>query len=193
LNQVQSRLSSGGRYFAIIPDKRYCFDKQIAPSTIADVILAYEEKRTAHNIKSVIEHKALTVHNEAQAHWEGRNDPKYEPVNYDRVKEAIDEFRGANGRYIDVHAWYFTPDSFACLIGGLNKLGLVALELERLYRTRYGSNEFWVILYKGERELPDEELGTWVAERDELSVQRDALAAERDALIKSSQCGFQGD
>jgi hypothetical protein len=50
-----------------------------------------------------------------------------------------------------------------------------------------------VILYKGERELPDEELGTWVAERDELSVQRDALAAERDALIKSSQCGFQGD
>ena len=61
LQQVQHKLKNdGGRYFILIPDKRYCFDKHIAPSTIAEVVQAHEEHRTVHTLRSVIEHLSLT-------------------------------------------------------------------------------------------------------------------------------------
>ena len=182
LQQVEKRLSGLGRYFVLIPDKRYCFDNQIAPSTIADVILAYEEKRTSHNIKSVIEHKALTVHNDPRVHWAERTGLQPRPADYHVVRTAIDEFKQLNSAYIDVHAWYFTPDSFAFIIESLNKLELISLQMERLYRTRYGSIEFWAVLSKGECESHPHDLATSSPERDLLAVERDALAAERHAL-----------
>jgi hypothetical protein len=62
------------------------------------------------------------------------------------VREAIDEWRAAQGAYLDTHAWYFTPDSFREIVDLLNRLSLISLSAERVYCTRFGSNEFWAIL-----------------------------------------------
>lgn len=148
LNQIERRLVSGGRYFILIPDKRYCFDRLIAPSSIADIIQANFEKRKTHNVKSIIEHRSLTVHNNNHQHWFDRESPLESNPRAESIQEAIEEFKQADGSYIDVHAWYFTPNSFCQNIELLNDLGMVSLKIERVYHTLHGHNEFWVILKK---------------------------------------------
>jgi hypothetical protein len=145
LNQVEQILLPGGKYFLIIPDKRYCFDHYIAESTIADVVGAYLEQRTVHTAKSVIEHRALTTHNDPVEHFAG-NHGDIESNQQVRVQQAIGEFKNSNGQYIDVHAWYFVPESFVKLVNQLNELGLVGLKVAQIWNTPTNNFEFCVIL-----------------------------------------------
>jgi SAM-dependent methyltransferase len=145
LQQVERVLDPGGSYFLIIPDKRYCFDHFIAPSGVADVLQAYEERREVHTLKSVIEHRALTTHNNSLRHWQGdHGDP--ERARALRVRGALDEYAGAAGGYIDVHAWYFTPPTFRSIVKDLRELGLIGLETAGIYDPAFGRNEFCAIL-----------------------------------------------
>lgn len=144
LQQVHRVLAPGGGYFVLIPDKRYCFDHFIPESNLAEVILAHRERRKQHLLRSVIEHRALTTHNESDRHWRGHG-VKFEHLK-DRASSALREFETAKGGYIDVHAWYFTPQSCADIISGLSKLGLSEFRVHRVYPSRWGSGEFWMIL-----------------------------------------------
>lgn len=147
LQQVARILKPGGSYFLIIPDKRYCFDHFIAPSSIADVMQAYEDARTVHTLKSVIEHRALTTHNDTQRHWNG-NHGNNEVRQSARIANALAEYTAASGGYIDVHAWYFTPPSFRAIVTALRGLGLIGLEIAGLYHPAFGRNEFCAILQR---------------------------------------------
>ena len=145
LQQVQRRLEArGGRYFVLAPDKRYCFDHYISETTIADIIDAHYGARTVHTLRNVIEHRALSTHNDAVVHWQAH--AAKQTIDSTKIRDAINEWLSANGSYIDVHAWYLTPDSFAENIGLLRHLGFIQLSVERLYATRYGAGEFWAIL-----------------------------------------------
>ena len=145
--QVERILDPGGGYFLIIPDKRYCFDHFIAESTIADVLQAYREQHRAHTLKSVIEHRALTVHNDHLRHWQGdHGNPERNRAA--RVKAAIDEYEAAAGGYVDVHAWYFTPPTFRLILTDLHELGLTGLEVAGIYHPAHDRNEFCAILKK---------------------------------------------
>lgn len=146
LQQVRRRLEPDGRYVAMIPDKRYCFDRDIAPSTIAEVVSAHRERRRRHTLRSVIEHRSLTVHNDSGTHWNERLVRHRPSTDAEAVRRAIEEFDDANGNYIDVHAWYFTPDSFVEIIRLLYALELIDLEIERLYPTQFSHNEFWTVM-----------------------------------------------
>lgn len=149
LAQVERVLNPGGAYFLIVPDKRYCLDHFIAPSTLADVLQAHQERRTAHTLKSVVEHRALTVHNDAVRHWRGdHGDPERHQAQ--RARSAIQEYEAAAGGYVDVHAWYFTPPVFRLILTGLRDLGLTRLEIAGLYHTAHDRNEFCAILKKPE-------------------------------------------
>jgi len=145
LQQVERVLNPGGGYFLIIPDKRYCFDHFMAESTIADVLQAHREQRRTHTLKSVVEHRALTVHNDHRRHWAGdHGNPERDRAA--RIKAALDEYESAAGRYIDVHAWYFVPPSFRSIVTSLRELGLIGLEVAGIYHTARDRNEFCAIL-----------------------------------------------
>ncbi len=147
LQQIERILNPGGGYFLVIPDKRFCFDHFIGESTIADVLQAHQEQRRTHNLKHVIEHRALTVHNDQRRHWLGdHGNPDRDRAA--RVKRALDEYAAADGGYIDVHAWYFTPPGFRSIVETLHKLGLIGLEIAGLYHTARDRNEFCAILKK---------------------------------------------
>ncbi len=147
LDQVAALLDPAGRYFLLIPDKRYCFDHFIASTTLADVLQAYEEGRTAHTLASVIEHRALTTHNDTGRHWNGDHaDPNYFDSRAERTRSAIAEYNQAAGQYIDVHAWQFTPHEFRELLVSLLGLGKSRFEVERVYETPLGRNEFCAVL-----------------------------------------------
>jgi len=147
LQQVERVLNPGGGYFLIIPDKRYCFDHFIAESTIADVLQAHSERRRTHTLKSVIEHRALTVHNDHRRHWQGDHGNP-ERSRAARVQAALDEYARASGGYIDVHAWYLTPPAFRSIVATLRELGLIDLEIAGIYHPARDRNEFCAILKK---------------------------------------------
>ncbi len=71
LAEVARILEPGGRYFLLVPDKRFCFDHFLAPSTVAGVVDAWKEGRKVHRLASVLEHRALTTHNDTARHWAG--------------------------------------------------------------------------------------------------------------------------
>jgi hypothetical protein len=149
LRQVGDILESGGHYFLIIPDKRYCFDHFISQSTVADVVGAHIEQRRVHRPASVIEHLALTTHNESGRHWSGdHSNPGHRESVTHRTIAAVQRFEQAQGSYIDVHAWQFTPNSFRDLAEKLLDLKLSALRPIRVYNTPRGRFEFCAILKK---------------------------------------------
>jgi SAM-dependent methyltransferase len=145
LNQVERILRRGGRYFLLVPDKRYCFDHFMPASTAAEVIEAHQQRARVHALRNVIRHRAFTCHNDGTRHWVGDHGT-YLENHAARLKGALAEYEAHRGGYIDVHAWFFTPDSMQELLTTLGALGLTSLAIERLYPTRKDSIEFWMVL-----------------------------------------------
>ena len=152
LTEVERLLNRGGAYLLVLPDKRYCLDCFLAESTIADVLDAHARHLVVHSLRSVVEHRALITHNDAKAHWRGEHGaPRANADGGDWVRAAIAEYESANGAYIDVHAWKFTPRSFRTLLREMASLKLQRLELARVYGTPLNTQEFCAILRKRAR------------------------------------------
>lgn len=148
LNQIERILRPGGRYFLLIPDKRYCFDALLPESKIDAVIQAHKEQRSVHTWSSVREHRALTTHNDTARHWVGDSADPNAHLLPDRERIAKLEFDNSQGSYIDVHAWQFTPASFRGIVESLRRAGLSNLAAERVYDTVHNTNEFAAVLVK---------------------------------------------
>ncbi len=148
LNDVSNILNEAGYYVVICPDKRYCFDHFIPETSIADLIDRHTNSTNNHSIKSVIEHRALTCHNDAARHWAG--DHGENKVDLNKVISSIDEYRQsiAENHYIDVHSMQFTPASFEKNIEFLFSMKYIDLKVEEIYPTRKNDVEFIVILKK---------------------------------------------
>lgn len=147
LKSVSRLLREGGRYFLVIPDHRYCFDRFFAPSNVAQVVAAHIEQRDVHSLESLIQHRALLAHNDAVRHWNGDHG-RFPIGRANLISAALEEFRQAYGSYIDVHAWFFEPATWSLIMEDLVSLGLSDLELSRVYATRYGQFEFFSVLEK---------------------------------------------
>jgi SAM-dependent methyltransferase len=148
LRQVASLLQPRGRYFLIVPDKRFCFDHFVSLSTVADVLQAHYEQRRRHTLKSVIEHRAHVTHNDAGRHWRGDHGVPRWQADLNHLRAAIQEFESAGAGYIDVHAWTFTPKTFKDIVRTLAALDLIDLSVERVYPTTRNSIEFFAVLRK---------------------------------------------
>jgi SAM-dependent methyltransferase len=144
LQAITRLLRPGGAYLLLVPDKRYCFDHPHAPSTIADVLEAHYSKRLIHTLQSQLEHEALTTHNNGPAYWAGERAQPPDVVK--RAREVLSRYRAAPNDYVDVHAWYFTPATFAEIIRLLQELGHISLRVARMYPSLLNNNEFWVAL-----------------------------------------------
>ena len=142
LAAVERLLGPGGRYFLIVPDKRYCMDHFLPETTVAAVIDAHLHPAARHTARSIIEHRALTTHNSPRRHWRG--DHGQPGPDAERLKAAIAEAR--SGRASDVHAWTFTPESFRRVIEALRLAGLTGLGIEDVHPTAYGRGEFCAVL-----------------------------------------------
>lgn len=148
LAHVFNVLRPGGKYYLIIPDKRYCFDHFIPESEIGEVLRANQEQRSIHTIKSVYEHWVLTTHSNAVAHWMGHHEDPNASKRAERAHDTIMKYHASAGSYIDVHAWQFTPRSFRTLIDELANRSIINLCIERVYDTIWGSYEFMAVLQK---------------------------------------------
>ena len=104
-----------------------------------------------HSLASVVEHYALVTHNDICRHWHGdHEDEGYRASIASRAQRAVSDFATANGAFVDVHAWQFTPDSFQALVGQLVEVGLSPLRIDQVYCTPLGRFEFVAVLVKAE-------------------------------------------
>jgi SAM-dependent methyltransferase len=140
-------LKPNGFYFLAIPDKRYCFDHFSAESSIADVIEA--RGRRVHSLGNIVTHRALFTHNDVRRHWAGDHaNPAYRENMPNRIKTAIRVHEEANGSYVDVHAWRFTPRSFREIAQLLFEIEFSPLKPQRVYETPRLRGEFMAVLQK---------------------------------------------
>lgn len=149
LKQVENLIGPEGKYYLIVPDKRYCFDRLLVESELEDILEAHKEKRTRHSLKTIIEHRAFTTHNDSLRHWVGdHKDADYESGRECRVSAAIQEYDASEGVYIDAHAWRFTPCSFLHVMISLYDLRYTALKPVKVFNTQLGYLDFCAVLEK---------------------------------------------
>ncbi|MBR5912800.1 MAG: class I SAM-dependent methyltransferase [Selenomonadaceae bacterium] len=146
LQNVGNILNDGGMYILVIPDKRYCFDHYRNETKFFEVIDAYVNENKSHTFKSVAESNCFRAHNNSFLHWIGVHGS-----NELKLKEFTDMLetyaQGVKHRkYVNAHAWCFTPKVFNGIIEGLNKLNLINLKVHRLCHTIWGRFEFCCIL-----------------------------------------------
>lgn len=148
LQDIEKILNNDGYYLLIIPDKRYCFDHYIETTSLAEILNSYFLDNKLHTMKSVIEHRCYTTHNDCVKHWNG----EHGTLNIDtqKINLAIKEYENSikNNIYIDVHSLQFTPQTFKEIIQKLKELTLINLVVHKLYCTLKNNIEFIVVLQK---------------------------------------------
>jgi SAM-dependent methyltransferase len=148
LQNVSSVLETGGRYYIVSPDKRFCFDHFRSTSSITDVMTAYVTNLGLHQPRTLVAHAIETTHNDPARHWKGdHGTPSYQKTESPRLDELRSRIDSAD--YIDSHAWQFTPAAFFEIISTLNRQGLIDLVAERVYHTPRDMFEFTAVLRKG--------------------------------------------
>ena len=135
------------RYWLVVPDKRFCFDALIPESSLVEILKAHEEKLTQPTIWKILEHRALTTHNDAILHWKNQHGVQNLDIKA-RFFAAKKEIKDSGGKYIDVHCWQFTPESLSNIIDALYQLELIDFQIEKVWETSENDLEFFVILKK---------------------------------------------
>jgi hypothetical protein len=183
LQQIAEMTTDEGTLVLAVPDRRYCFDSHRPPTTVGQMLQAFDARDLTPSVRAVYDYFRTTVDMAPQRYWKG------EFPTYDRrihslelTLEKVAEARAGN--YVDAHVWMWTPDSFVETIDELRLLGLCPWRVERLAPTERNELEFLAVLRRvpidttaaftrdSLRETPD-----WL-QRDEL----ERLRAERTEL-----------
>lgn len=149
LQQVSALLTENGSYFLIIPDKRFCFDYPLGATNIGEIIEAYLKGEKKHTARSIIEHMGgLHTHNNSALHWKGDHGEVDLADFVSRTRKATSVYENSINKYVDVHAWKFTPVSFLINLVALEKLGYHEFSTLQIFGTPRPSIEFTAILSK---------------------------------------------
>ncbi len=147
LQSCEGVLRPGGVVTLAVPDYRYCFDMFREPTSLAQILDAHLDGRTAPSAGSVAEFKLLTATNGDALSW----DPLTTDINprfIHKPDEASADFSrlvGGSDEYIDTHVWCFTPAVFALAIEAAAFFKLSSFEIEEV--SAQGA-EFYVTLRK---------------------------------------------
>lgn len=145
LKGVALLLEPEGRYFLIVPDRRYSFDHYLSETTLDEVETAHREGRRVHTRQAVLHHRLGTTHNNPLRHWLGRHGA---PAPDTALRDAAEEEarRADAGEYVDVHAWTFSPQSFRRITAATApETGLTPVTV---HDTAFGDLEFFAVLRK---------------------------------------------
>lgn len=139
LEVCEHLLSPKGFLRLAIPDKRFCFDLLKPLTSAGDLIQAFVEKRVRPTLGQY--YNAIAMHSlkAGQLAFPGetgmdniilQNHPK------DVYYSALQAHQSLS--YVDIHAWAFTPSSFAAAMhllesSGLSKLSLEQIEADGIY------------------------------------------------------------
>jgi SAM-dependent methyltransferase len=147
LSEVSQVLRPGGRYYLIVPDKRFMGDYYQPLARVSEVLAARIVGRELPSHESIISCVAETTHSNPRLHWMGFH-RQFRPRPYaDRLAEGLKQ-ASKHSDYVDAHCWAFTPVSFCSILDVLSEMGWIDLKIERVYGTPFYSSEFFAVLRK---------------------------------------------
>jgi hypothetical protein len=146
INSVSRLLDERGRYFLVVPDKRYCFDHYKDLSSIGALIEAHENKQNEYSLRLWIDRAVKSTHGDARRHWQGDHGDLDKGTLVERVRRAISEYKNGYRYPMNPHVWCFTPDSFKEIVEVLHRLCYIDLQVVDIFPTRPNSFEFYAVL-----------------------------------------------
>lgn len=139
-------LKVGGTLSLVIPDKNFCFDAIKPLSTTGQILQAHLDRRQRHSPGTIFDAHSLHLTNEGQIVWPNKTPTNLKLMHTMLEAKQITDNYIAGDRYLDVHAWQFSPTSFEFIISNLIELGFISLEIASLFDT--DGHEFFFSLRK---------------------------------------------
>ena len=149
LIECEALLRMDGKLVLVVPDKRFCFDHFQNLTSTGDVLDALSLRRTRLSPGRIFDHHASAARKRGSFLWRKNTFGHLRLIyNLDVAHHAWQQaLHGEN--YIDVHNWYFTPQSFSLLIEDLRSLNLIGLSIADGPVSSGG--EFCVCLHRNEQ------------------------------------------
>ncbi len=137
--------SRSGLLRLALPDRRLCFDVFRPMSTTGRVLAAHRAGATRHGYAELFDHVAYLARLDGRAAWGA------EPLTGLALDHTLEQaYRHAeqatapSARYVDCHAWQFTPASFELIVLELATLGVIDWRIDWIEPQPY--TEFLVSL-----------------------------------------------
>nr|WP_301272052.1 methyltransferase domain-containing protein [Gluconobacter oxydans] len=121
LAEASEVLSAEGEIRLMLPDARFSFDALRPPTRLADLLVAWMQKRRTPDARDILDfalHKVRDSEVRCQDFYEGVSAPGDMTAQFS-FEEALDWVRPAlsdPSHYVDVHCWVFTPRHLAELM-----------------------------------------------------------------------------
>ncbi len=179
LNFNERLLSPNGFIRLAIPDKRFCFDLLKPLTSAGDLIQAFIENRTRPTIGQYFNAFAMHSLKAEQLAFPGQtgvDNLKLQNNPTEIYNRAVQAHQSSS--YVDIHAWTFTPSSFAAALSLVISNGLLNLSIEQ--SSADGIYEFFTTLRKDstrqQNEVSDTEISDMILHALILSFKEEHLA-----------------
>jgi hypothetical protein len=189
LEAAAALLKDDGVVVLAVPDKRYCFDYFQPLTTTGQLLEAHAERRSRHTRRLGFDYVAYVVRSGGSGAWGQHSLRELSFVHSIEEARNLFDSLGANGEYVDLHAWRFIPASFELLLLELARLGETDWRVERIGPAK--DCEFFAWLRRGgrafaasftEADLAAKRLGLLKRTLLETKAQIDWLIAAEPAL-----------
>jgi predicted SAM-dependent methyltransferase len=140
-------LQPSGVLVLVVPDKRFCYDLLLPPSTTGEVLQAHHERRRRPLPGAIFNSIAYDVLRAGRLTWdeETAESPEFNATL--QAAHAFFKHAASTEEYTDVHVWRFTPSGFRLIIEDLYALGASPMR-EAHFVTTNGA-EFYATLSLG--------------------------------------------
>jgi SAM-dependent methyltransferase len=146
VNECAQLLEPDGVLALVVPDSRYCFDHFRERTSLGRVIDTFHARPAVHTIGTLTEFGLYAVKHRGSTSWLSGHRGSYSMVrDTDEAKNLA--ARAAEGGYIDVHNWVFTPHQLRLMLQDLHELGYV--DVVECYFHETVGHEFFLNLRRG--------------------------------------------
>jgi SAM-dependent methyltransferase len=161
LQSLERILMPDGVVSLVVPDKRFCFDFFEQVSSVGDLLAAHAGTARRHSRGTRFDFEAYSVTSRGEIYWSQQRQVT-DIAFVHPLRRAKDSFEAhgesEDDEYVDLHAWYFTPNSFELALLELGALGEIDFQIDRLLPT--AGCEFHATLRRGKPRLRNEELSS---------------------------------
>lgn len=174
MRETATVLRDGGILSLAIPDKRFTFDLNRAPTTLGTLLESHLLDRRRPSLRDLFEHRAFTRQVDLLAAWNGTLDHE-NIAHYGTLEQAWSDTQAYHkcNDYMDVHVTIVTPTSFIAILDDINRLGLLDFTVANFVATEPNTLEFFAALERTPRSL---------AQDEKVAVQGASIAAARSKI-----------
>lgn len=151
LRDIASVTAPGGALVLAVPDQRFTFDYHRPPTSVGQLLQAFESQDVVPSVRAVYDHFSSVVSVKPAELWSGVVPGREARIHKTLGPAQANAERAAKGEYVDCHVWLFTPQTFRDQLAELAELGLVDWYVEELVETPRNQIEFHVLLRRGPR------------------------------------------